>query len=239
MTYEENALAPDFLKLGNQELSPKEKAYLQLKRWIVYTEIEPGTPLQERELAEQLGISRTPLREILMRLSHMRLVTIQPKHGAFVSHIDFSTILSIFEIRVPMEKTAAALACMRASDQERRSLLALLEELKEADTRDDYSAFIQLDQAFHESLVRMSRNPFLAETLERLHSVALRFWFVNRQIIRQEYRDIPNLSRIANAVYEGNAKLAAQGMGDHISKFVEDFEKKSMDVINKVNEIPV
>ena len=74
----------------------KERIYRRLRDWIIYSELSPGAALNERELAEKLGISRTPLREVLQRLHYAGLVDWEPNKGIFVAPIDYLRIREIF-----------------------------------------------------------------------------------------------------------------------------------------------
>jgi len=195
---------------ASQAKSQKEQVYECLKDWIIYTELKPGTPLNERELAERFGISRTPLREILQRLSYQRLIVIRPRKGIHVAPIDYLNIKAIFEVRAPIEGKAASLAARRAGTDDIESLQKIISLSWEAREIEDYKRLIRLDQIFHERLGDISKNPVLKKIIEDLHNVCLRFWYLSIESIHEDYQSVEDLDRIADAIRKRNHELAAQ-----------------------------
>lgn len=219
--------------------SRKERAFETLREWVIYTDLAPGAPLNERELSEKLGISRTPLREILMRLAYLRLVVLEPGRGAFVAPIDTGTIQSIFEVRIPLEKTIAALAASRANDDQIAELARLVAKKRAYDLADDYAALIRADQKFHQTLAACAANPLLSETLDSLHGLALRYWYVHRGVIGEDYRDTANLERIMYAVRDRDPQAAAAAMGDHLAGFLAQYQRKLADGVASLAAMPL
>lgn len=155
-------LTPVVNKHGaSQEKNQKELVYEALRNWIMYADFKPGTLLSERELAKKFGISRTPLREILQRLSYQHLIVIKPRKGIFVAPIDYFNLKLTFEVRAPIEAKAASLATRRASASDIESLQKIVNLLYEAQKNNDFKRVIQLDQIFHETLGDISKNPVL------------------------------------------------------------------------------
>ncbi len=208
------------------EITPKERAYERLKELIIYSELKPGAALPERELAERFGISRTPLREILQRLAYQRLIEIRPRQGIYVAPIDFLTIKTIFETRLPLERTAAALAAMRASDSEIDHLGALVEEMRQAREAGDLKTVIMLDGRYHVFLSKTARNQVMEDILEDLHNVCLRFWCVNAQK-DAGYDVVDELERVTDALRKRDPALAANMIGEHVWSFLLLFDEES------------
>ena len=209
------------------EPTPKERAYECLKEWIIYSELKPGTLLNERELAERFGISRTPLREILQRLSYQRLIVIRPRKGIFVAPIDFYTVRDIFEARLPLERSAAALAAERATPELVAELEALVAAMRRAQAAGDFQGHIRLDQVFHETLAKATGNDVLADMLEDLHNICLRFWRLSRKTGAERYGGIDELEQVCAAVTSGRASDAAQLLGVHVLSFLTVFDESS------------
>lgn len=142
-----------------------------LLKWIVASRLEPGQRLKEAELAEELGVSRTPVREALKRLAADGFVTTVPRGGVFVSEIDSQELEEILEIRFVFEIYAAERGVERISQEElseMRSLVNECESLVESTDRLDYHRYVQKDCDFHRSIVRASGNDLLTEFYERL-----------------------------------------------------------------------
>lgn len=99
------------LNLDLQNHRPlREIVYEELKRQILVGEIPPGTRMMEVELADEMGVSRTPIREAIRKLEKEGLVTIEPRRGAYASDISIKDMLDVLEVRQDLEGMAAALA---------------------------------------------------------------------------------------------------------------------------------
>ena len=209
---------------ASQEKNQKEQAYERLKDWIIFTELQPGTLLNERELAIKFGISRTPLREILQRLSYQHLIIIKPRSGIFVAPIDYFNLKSTFEVRAPIEAKAAYLAARRASAGDIESLQKIINLSYKAKETGNFQRLIQLDQSFHETLGDISKNPVLRKILEDLHNVCLRFWYLSIDLIPKDYQIAEDLDRIFTAIRKGDHELAAELNSRHVMRFSNLFE---------------
>jgi DNA-binding GntR family transcriptional regulator len=111
------------------DVSKTAQAYRRLEEKIVTMALAPGTLLSESELAAQLGLGRTPVREALQRLATEHLVEIMPRRGIRVSVIDIRQQLRLLEVRRELEKLNAALAAGRASDDNRQQFRALAQNM--------------------------------------------------------------------------------------------------------------
>ncbi|MBW2057362.1 MAG: GntR family transcriptional regulator [Deltaproteobacteria bacterium] len=209
---------------ARKAVSQKQEAYESLKNWIIYTDLRPGTPLKERELAKLFGISRTPLREVLQRLSYQHLVVIRPRKGIFVAPIDYINLRSTFEVRAPVEAKAASLAARRASPDEVESLQEIVDLSTQRRTRGDVKEVIRFDQMFHERLGDLSRNPVLKKMIEDLHNVCLRFWYLSIDSIPEDYTGLEDLGPIVEAIRKRDCGLAAELNERHVMRFLSLFE---------------
>src|SRR3954452_2117343 len=158
-----------------------ERAYLDLRDRIVTLRLAPGTVLREDALMAELGIGRTPLREAVKRLALENLVAVQPRRGTFVTDVDAADIVHITEVRAELEGYAAELAARRMDKDARaeaRALLAEIERPGPGPEDEDHDALIRVDQRIHRFIWEASRNPDLAETLERYFLRSLRIWYL-------------------------------------------------------------
>lgn len=133
-----------------------ERAYGILREQIVTAELEPGRRLSENELAEQLGISRTPIREALARLREDRLVAIVPQLGTFVTLISPKAVADAAFVREALECNAVRLTSMRIQADGLEELQAGLAAQERAISESDDDAFDVLDEAFHRTLCEHS-----------------------------------------------------------------------------------
>ncbi|MEZ5776229.1 MAG: GntR family transcriptional regulator [Hyphomicrobiaceae bacterium] len=205
--------------------STKQLAYEAIRNAIIFCQMRPGSPINERELAARHRISRTPLREILFKLAHQRLVTLEPNKGAIVSPVDYGTARATYEVRLPLERATAALAAASAGEADVAALRGIVERLRDLRARQEIAAFIETDRLFHAELARIAGNPLLIELLEDLHNTNLRFWYLNRNTVYDGVLDVENLSRVADAVARHDSREAANAMADHVMAYVAAAER--------------
>ncbi|MDQ4007005.1 MAG: GntR family transcriptional regulator [Actinomycetota bacterium] len=161
---------------GGSDLALGERAYQDLLRRLITLEIRPGEPLSEDALASDLGLGVTPVRRAIQRLAQEGLVRIYPRRVTIAEQVRHSDIQHLWEIRTPLEETAAFYAATRASDAHRRELEALLDRL-EAPPH-DATAVLDLHRRVHEAVGEASMNPFIADGTTKLLNLTLRCWHV-------------------------------------------------------------
>ena len=118
------------LNLDLQNHRPlREIVYEELKRQILVGEIAPGTRMMEVELAEEMGVSRTPIREAIRKLEKEGLVTIEPRRGAYASEISVKDMVDVLEVRQDLEGMAAALAAEKVTEEEKQAFIKVNSDL--------------------------------------------------------------------------------------------------------------
>ncbi|MFS2113847.1 GntR family transcriptional regulator [Herbaspirillum frisingense] len=162
---------------GAQELLSEQLAE-RLRTLIVTDELRPGTPLRERTLAEQLQVSRTPLRDALKILASDGLVRLLPNRGAVVAELTPEQIEEKLDVLGVIEEFAAIRACKLATNAEIGEIRALHHEMLAAYERRDRMAYFQLNQRIHRGIVTAARN----QTLSDVHGQ------LNRQLYRYRYQ---------------------------------------------------
>ncbi|WP_197091070.1 GntR family transcriptional regulator [Herbaspirillum chlorophenolicum] len=162
---------------NGQELLSEQLAE-RLRNLIVTDELRPGTPLRERTLAEQLQVSRTPLRDALKILAGDGLVQLLPNRGAVVAELTPEQIEEKLDVLGVIEEFAAIRACKLATDAEIGELRALHHEMLAAYERHDRVGYFHLNQRIHRGIVGAARN----QTLSDVHSL------LNRQLYRYRYQ---------------------------------------------------
>ena len=145
-----------------------DAVYERLRAAVIGRHIEPGERLSIPNLAEQLGVSRSPVREAVQRLVQDGLATEEPRRGAVVATLDLSDVLPLYELREVLEGFAARLAAERATAAEIRSLEDVVAAHRGAVDDGDRKRQIELDMLFHKGIREAARNPELAGTLERV-----------------------------------------------------------------------
>jgi DNA-binding GntR family transcriptional regulator len=150
------------LSLGNQ-------AYQELKRIILDRQIPPGGKLNEGDLAQALGISRTPIREAINRLEKEGLVKIIPQKGAYVVQFTEADIYELFLIRENLEGLAAYLATAKMSEKDLAKLEPAIEGFSEPFDEKEIRRYAREDFKFHQTVVQLSGAQRLIGLISTLH----------------------------------------------------------------------
>ncbi|MDO8970928.1 MAG: GntR family transcriptional regulator, partial [Saprospiraceae bacterium] len=130
----------------------KDNIFQALKSRILSGELSSDTPLKERELAEEFGISRTPVREALRQLVSEKLVRIVPNVGAFVGSLSWKDAVEIFAVRKVLEAFAAQLTTPRLTADRIADLEKVLKKSELAMKKGDASGYMKCDEEFHACL---------------------------------------------------------------------------------------
>jgi len=192
---------------GVAAMPARERAYHELKFRILEGRLPPGTTLLEAEVANLLGLSRTPVREALIRLEEEGLVDVRPRHGVTVKAQSLDDLAEIYEVFSTLEVKAAALLARRGLGQAGLERLnSLMSQMERATRRDDIAHWSQLDDSFHAELVALCGNARLQATL--------------RQYWDQQYRArlaiVPLRPRPIQSDLEHRAIVAAIQAGDPV-----------------------
>ncbi|MCV2865917.1 GntR family transcriptional regulator [Albidovulum sediminicola] len=145
-------------------------AYRRLLEEIRSGALAPGARLREIDLAERLGISRTPVREAIRQLEADGLVTHLPRQGATIRSLDYAEVVELYEMRAVLEGTAARLAARAASDIELAELAALNAELAQTSAG---AQAREINRVFHRTLIEAARNRFLIKAMSALQKTLL------------------------------------------------------------------
>jgi DNA-binding GntR family transcriptional regulator len=143
-----------------------ESAYQQIRHRILDNIWAPGYQALEQEIALQLGMSRTPVHEALMRLASESLVEVAPRRGMRVLPVSPTDMKEIYEVLTALESMAAELlAARKPTDAELQPLIEATEAMERALQADDLDAWARADESFHEKLVMMANNRLLRESV--------------------------------------------------------------------------
>ncbi|MBB4402782.1 MULTISPECIES: GntR family transcriptional regulator [Rhizobium/Agrobacterium group] len=153
-------------------------AHLRLRQLILDNKWPPGYQATEQDVASQLGMSRTPVREALMRLQQDGLVSVIPRHGVRVLPVSMSDMREIYDILTSLESTAAELAASRhLSEVQIRGLEKATADMDRALAEDDLESWAQADARFHEQLLELGGNQMLKSVvlnfIDRAHRVRM------------------------------------------------------------------
>ncbi len=162
---------------GKRGKSLTETAYAVLRERIITGELAPGMEVSEPELAEQLSVSKTPVREALARLCVEGFMEAYPRRGYRVTPVTIKDMNDLFAIRGMLEGTAAALAAKNLSDGELDALDRLADVRYEIGEKVSIKTFVDSNQEFHSAIAQGSRNPRLyALVMSHLEECARLFY---------------------------------------------------------------
>lgn len=157
----------------SESIVDKKDAYTSIKEMIFSREIAPGTIMVERRLAEQLGISRVPVREALKRLVFEGILVREPAKGLVARIYTEQDVLDLYAFREPLDGTAAGLFAARADEVEIGFLGSIFQGLVEHYREGRIESVHHADFEFHRTIARGSRNRRLAEVLDDLYEECL------------------------------------------------------------------
>jgi DNA-binding GntR family transcriptional regulator len=144
------------------------KIYSDLRAELLSLERRPGEAISEAEIALSYGVSRTPVREAILKLSDEGLLEIFPQSGTIVSRIPMAALPEAIIIRKALEETTARLAAERATTSQILVLHAILERQREAEAARDSDAFHQADEAFHATIAKIAGHPGIWKLIQQV-----------------------------------------------------------------------
>lgn len=197
--------------------SVREAAYSHLRGAILTGSLLPGARISEPGLAQELGISRTPVREALQRLAQEGLVELLPGKGARVRVLSAEEVREVYDVRALLEGEAAALAAQNATEAELDRLERLLQVL-EALPKEAYAQQMQVDFDFHTALVEAAHNKTLARIYADLRS-SLTLVRSFQQTQSQHPKTRQQHQAILSALKARNPAEAAEAARAHVRYF--------------------
>lgn len=202
-------------------MEEKSKIYTQLKRNIIEFKYKPGDILNEVELAEEFGVSRTPVRTALQELERDSLLSIVPRYGAQVAAIDFRNIKALFEVTKRLDPFATRLAVKKITPQQLAELKTIIERLDALTDKSDYQEAIIQDEKFHDILFEACGNSWLSKTAETLHIHTERLWHFCNDYFDDMTMFTKTFRLIVKAIEEGDEDAAEKYATEHIDDFLD------------------
>ncbi|RAH97449.1 GntR family transcriptional regulator [Acuticoccus sediminis] len=188
-----------------------ELAYVELKRRVLDNAFPVGSFFLEQELADLLNMSRTPIREALVRLANEGLVEIRPRHGMRVLPISPEDMREIYTILTALEaEVAAEVAARGLSDEELATLRKAVADMDAALAADDLDAWAVADAWFHRSLVGASANQRLRSVISQYWEQAHRVRMLTLRLRPKPVRSTQEHLALVNAIEARDPKLAWQ-----------------------------
>ncbi len=168
-------MSTDFEVTMDEYLPLRDVVFNTLRRAILRGELKPGERLMEIQLANKLGVSRTPIREAIRKLELEGLVLMIPRKGAEVAEITEKNLRDVLEVRCALEELAVQLACDRIDEEGVKELRAAADTFRKVLDRDDITQIAQADVAFHDVIFKATDNKRLIQLLNNLREQMYRY----------------------------------------------------------------
>lgn len=206
-----------------------EQAADELRKLILLERLKPGTVIPERDIAQALGVSRTPLREALRLLAVEGLVEIAPLQAPRVADPSLQELRHLLQIQGALEGLAGELACAEATDAELRHFAKLEKQMRRLSEQPDAMRFFECDMAFHRAIVEAAHNPPLAETHAAYHARLWRARFISSRRRVNREGTLNQHRQIVDALSARDPRKAANALKQHLKTAVTNIQKAHRD----------
>ena len=200
----------------------KESAFIQIQEWIIDGTLQPGEKLYDTELAEALGVSRTPIRESLQLLEVQGFVEMYPGKATQVTEVNKEDIKELLPPLAAMQALAVELAMSHMDQQTILQLEDINRQFAEAIQAQDFFSALKIDESFHKAIVDKADNRHIHSIVERLQAHVRRLFFNNSIILAD--RSIKEHAAIISAIKKQNLELASATMSKNWIRTLEDFK---------------
>ena len=209
---------PRFNVTMNEYLPLRDVVFNTLRQAILRGELKPGERLMEIQLANKLGVSRTPIREALRKLELEGLVNMVPRKGAEVADITEKSLRDVLEVRKALEELSVQLACEKITEEEIEELKRAAERFKDTLDNQDVTKIAEADVAFHDIIYTATDNQKLILLLNNLREQMYRYrveYLKHREFHPQISREHKELISYLEAGQKGQAE---EKIAVHIDK---------------------
>jgi DNA-binding GntR family transcriptional regulator len=199
------------------KITSHEIAYDKIKKSIMFGYYRSGEHLSETQIAEEIGVSRTPVRDALIRLERDGFLTRKPYKGMVVRKFTREEAREAYEVRGALEGMAAYLAAKRITDGQMEELETILEHSRIALGGQDFSKLAIYNNLFHEKVVEISSNDMLHKILNNLRGFISISGIYALEIPNRFVETLEEHQNILNTIKTGNALLSGKKAAEHVS----------------------
>ena len=220
---------PEESLILHQTIQESVADYIRAK--IMSREYKPGERLMQDELAEQLGVSRTPIREALQKLAGEGFIVLSPHRGASVANFSADELVEIYSIRIGLESYAAYLAAQRITEGELQALADHLRKMDRAKEEADRSHLIQLNREFHASIYAAAKQQRLYDLIENHLDLAERYRRMFHSLENRAEHTVDEHQQLLEALRKHDADGAGTLTRVHLEQtraaLLQAFEKRA------------
>jgi DNA-binding GntR family transcriptional regulator len=215
----------DLLKIEGYELLSK-KVYRVLKSKIIKGSFKPGAKLLEARIAEQMGISRTPVREAMRILAAEGFVTLNPNQGVVVRSVSAKDIREVLQIHSVLEGLATSLSCEVINEEDLKELENCVNKMEKLVNKKDSSVYSEVDLEFHELIVNTCRNKRLIQMRKNISDQAQRYRVSSLNIPRRLKESLKEHQKILETFKTKDPKKANSMSQKHIKNALKNILAK-------------
>ena len=208
--------------LIREHLNLSDRIFKIIEKEIVGGAIKPGQRLIETELAENLGTSKSPVREALKRLEGEGIVTLIPRKGYFVRDINRKSIEDFVDIMIVIEPAIVGYALKQKTDAVCKEIDEIINEMKRTLKKKDYESYVELNDRFHLLFVDLTENEWFLKFFNTLHKQSDMLRSLSLHSRDRFTRSIEEHAAIAEAFKKGNEKQLLEAVRHHILMFKEN-----------------
>jgi DNA-binding GntR family transcriptional regulator len=194
----------------------REAAFEKIKEAIIKGHFKPGEKLVEQTLAQEMGVSRTPVREAIRRLEAEGFVVSIPRKGVVVSRADKEEIVQLYSIRAELEGLAARWAIENADEDDIRKLDEAISRMEETAASGDLDGVVQSNALFHDAIAQASKSRILCTLLKTLQDNIQRFRFQSLHLPGRPVAALAEHKEIVAAIKEKKAEEADHLLKEHL-----------------------
>lgn len=225
------------ISMAREKLSPirlegyqplRDMVFKALMDAIMLGQLSPGERLLEVQLAEEMGVSRTPVREAIRRLELEGFVVMVPRKGAYVAGLSVADVEAVYEIRTALETLAVRLAAQRMVAEDYKQLDALAEKMRDTWQEGNVENWVELDAKFHELLYRFSRNDRLVQMMNNIMEQLSRYRIISLANVEVRHNSLSEHEAVIEALRRHDSEAASAAAAQHIA----NTEQSLIDMLN-------
>lgn len=205
-------------------LTAKESAFKQIQQWIIDGTLLPGEKINDTELAEALGVSRTPVRESLQLLESQKFVKMFPGKATQVTEVEKESINDLLPPLAALQALSAELAVPHLTDNIVELLERTNKQFADAIQSENYYSALKIDEQFHRIIVDVTNNLYIERILEELQAHVRRLFFHNSIVLTE--KSIHDHNKIIKFMKEENLSGISATMKENWLRALENFKAK-------------
>lgn len=223
-------MAGKLSKVNLNDYKPlREVIFNTLREAIIVGELKPGERLMEVQLAEKMGVSRTPVREAIRKLELEGLVEMIPRKGAHVADLSVKDIMDVLEVRATLDGLATALSASRITEDEIKELKHVQSQFANYVEKENLQGTIKKDVEFHDIIYRSSRNDKLIQIANNLREQVQRF----RVIYLKDYGSPKDIVKEHSEIFEAVLRKDSEAARIAAKKHIKNQEVSIIKAIKK------